>query len=145
MALGQSLWMPNLWMPNKNFCFDLSHRRSTTVSLETRNPFTSTKDWNYDRTISQWYYSNFYHFHARNYVFKELKEIFTIRTIVVFGEKWHFLSNTNVLSLLLLSRGGTLGNFWVGMWRWDPEIREQYFIVHVETAKKHYWTLECPF
>jgi len=22
-----------------NFCFDLSHRRSTTVSLETRNPF----------------------------------------------------------------------------------------------------------
>ena len=23
-----------------NFCFDLSHRRSTTVSLETRNPFT---------------------------------------------------------------------------------------------------------
>jgi len=23
-----------------NFCFDLSHQRSTTVSLETRNPFT---------------------------------------------------------------------------------------------------------
>ena len=22
-----------------NFCFDLSHRRSTTISLETRNPF----------------------------------------------------------------------------------------------------------
>ena len=24
-----------------NFCFDLPHRRSTTVSLETRNPFTT--------------------------------------------------------------------------------------------------------
>ena len=28
-----------------NFCFDLSHRRSTTVSLETRNSFCSTKLW----------------------------------------------------------------------------------------------------
>jgi len=26
-----------------NFCFDLPHRRSTTVSLETRNPFTILK------------------------------------------------------------------------------------------------------
>ena len=26
---------------NPNFCFHLSHRRSTTVSLETRNPFQS--------------------------------------------------------------------------------------------------------
>ena len=26
-----------------NFCFDLPHRRSTTVSLETRNPWTSGK------------------------------------------------------------------------------------------------------
>lgn len=42
------------------------------------------------------------------------------------------------ISFVAVPGGGTLGNFWVGMCRWDPEIREQYFIVHVETAKKHY-------
>ena len=29
----------NSFDKTKNFCFDLPHRRSTTVSLETRNPY----------------------------------------------------------------------------------------------------------
>ena len=41
-----------------NFCFDLPHRRSTTVSLETRNPWTSDKS---THPVALWESSNISH------------------------------------------------------------------------------------
>ena len=38
LNLGGNSTFINSFDKTKNLCFDLSHRRSTTVSLETRNP-----------------------------------------------------------------------------------------------------------